>query len=121
LKSDKDNLNRLPHQIPIYSSVLDKVTLVVGRRHADEVTNLAPDWWGIKIATVGLRGGFNFKDMRRARINQALDILAVSKLLWRDEALTLLDELGEAERVRYKHLSPPLSILEPARSAYDRT
>lgn len=94
---------------------------MVGRRHADEVTNLAPDWWGIKIATVGLRGGFNFKDMRRARINQALDILAVSKLLWRDEALTLLDELGEAERVRYKHLSPPLSILEPARSAYDRT
>ena len=27
LKSDKDNLKRLPHQIQIYGSVLDKVTL----------------------------------------------------------------------------------------------
>lgn len=27
LKSDKDNLQRLPHQIEIYNSVLDKVTL----------------------------------------------------------------------------------------------
>src|SRR6266550_991942 len=52
LKSDKDNLKRLPHQVTIYSSVLDKVTLVVGIRHALEATELVPDWWGIKIARV---------------------------------------------------------------------
>src|SRR6266446_8136444 len=55
LKSDKDNLKRLPHQIQIYSSVLDKVTLVVGMRHAHEATKLVPDWWGIKIATIDSR------------------------------------------------------------------
>ena len=102
LKSDKDNLKRLPHQIQIYSSVLDKVTLVVGIRHAHEATKLVPDWWGIKIAKVGSRGAFEFESYRTARANPSLDPLSVCKLLWRDEALTLLAELGEAERVRYK-------------------
>nr|MBA2702680.1 sce7726 family protein [Blastocatellia bacterium] len=37
LKSDMDSLKRLPHQVQIYSSVLDKVTLVVGRRHEHDV------------------------------------------------------------------------------------
>ncbi len=102
LKSDMDNLKRLPHQIQIYNSVLDKVTLVVGIRHADEATNLVPDWWGIKIATVGSRGAFEFESYRAARTNPSVHPLSVCKLLWREEALILLNELGEAERVRYK-------------------
>jgi len=102
LKSDKDNLKRLPHQIAIYNSVLDKVTLVVGRRHRAQAVELVPDWWGIKIATMGPRGGFRFFDIRRARANPSPDPLSVSRLLWRDEALSLLDELGEAESVRHK-------------------
>lgn len=101
LKSDKDNLKRLPHQVQIYNSVLDKVTLVVGRRHAVEAEGLIPNWWGIKLATVGPRGGFEFVDMRRANTNPSLDLLSISKLLWRNEALTLLEELGEADSVRY--------------------
>lgn len=102
LKSDQDNLKRLPHQIQIYNSVLDKVTLVVGLRHAREATRLVPDWWGIKIATVASRGAFEFESYRVARTNPSLDPLSVSKLLWREEALILLDELGEAEHVRRK-------------------
>lgn len=102
LKSDKDNLKRLPQQIQIYSSVLDKVTLLVGIRHALEAITLVPDWWGIKIARVGSRGAFEFGSYRTADLNPSLDPLSVCKLLWRDEALTLLVELGEAERVRYK-------------------
>lgn len=102
LKSDKDNLKRLPHQATIYSSVLDKVTLVVGTRHASEAIKLVPDWWGIKVATVGSRGGFEFSDARRACNNPSVDPLSVSKLLWRNEALTLLDELSEADCVRHK-------------------
>jgi hypothetical protein len=102
LKSDRDNLKRLPHQIQIYSSVLDKVTLVVGIRHAHVATKLVPDWWGIKIARVGTRGAFEFESYRTARVNPSLDPLSICKLLWREEALTLLDELGEAEGVRHK-------------------
>jgi hypothetical protein len=102
LKSDKDNLKRLPHQVTIYSSVLDKVTLVVGSRHADDATKLVPGWWGIITATMGPRGGFEFTDVRRACNNPSVDPLSVSKLLWRNEALTLLDELSEADCVRHR-------------------
>lgn len=112
LKSEKDNLKRLPHQVTIYNSVLDKVTLVVASRHADEAMKLVPHWWGIKIATVGSRGGFEFSNVRKARNNPSLDLLSVSKLLWRNEALTLLEELGEAAIMRnrpraliYAHLA----------------
>ena len=48
------------------------------------------------------RGALEFESYRTARRNPALDPLSVCKLLLRDEALTLLDELGEAERVQYK-------------------
>lgn len=102
LKSDKDNLKRLPHQIEIYNSVLDKVTLVAGQRHVDEAIELVPDWWGIKIARLKSRCGLEFETYRRARRNPSVDPLSVCKLLWRDEALTLLDEIGKAEGVRHK-------------------
>ncbi|SRR6266851_1420459 len=102
LKSDRDTLKRLPRQAQTYSSVLDRVTLVVGTRYADEVRNLIPEWWGIKIAETAPDGSLDFSVVRAARDNPSPDILAVSKLLWRQEALTLLDEFGEAEPLRYK-------------------
>jgi hypothetical protein len=102
LKSDLDNLNRLPHQIQIYNSVLDKVTLIVGRRHVDAANRLIPDWWGVKLAAVGKRGGIVFSQLRRARSNPCVDALGVAKLLWRDEALSFLVELGQDVGVRSK-------------------
>jgi hypothetical protein len=102
LKSDKDTLKRLPHQVQIYSSVLDKVTLVVGSRHANEAERMVPQWWGIKVAVVGARGGFDFVDVRRATKNPAQDAVAVCRLLWRDEALSLLYELGQAKSLQHK-------------------
>ncbi len=102
LKSDCDTLNRLPSQVKVYNSVLDRITLVVGKRHLQEGTKIVPEWWGIKLVERGVRGGMRFTEIRRPRSNPFQDILAVCKLLWREEALTLLEELGEAEGVRSK-------------------
>lgn len=102
LKSDHDTLKRLPAQAKIYSSVLDRITLIVGERHFNEAIDIIPDWWGVKIAKMSSRGGLHFTEIRRARNNPSQEILAVSKLLWREEALTLLEEVGEAEGLRRK-------------------
>ncbi len=102
LKSDKDNLRRLPHQMQIYNSVLDRITLVTTDRHAEHATRLVPTWWGIKIAVRNSADIVEFSDLREACDNPSLSILAVAKLLWREEALTLLDEFGEADPLRYK-------------------
>ena len=90
LKSDSDNLLRLPQQSMAYSSIMDKVTLVVGEKHAQEAINIIPDWWGIKIATMNHRGSVNIVTYRRNKKNKDIDPLELSKLIWKEEALALL-------------------------------
>jgi F420-0:gamma-glutamyl ligase-like protein len=97
LKSDSDSLVRLARQALVYGSVLDRVTLVVGRRHAEEAVGMVPAWWGVEVARVGPRGGLLFSCVRRAKNNPSQDPVAVAKLLWREEALELLQQLGAAE------------------------
>ena len=109
LKSDFDTLQRLPTQVNIYNSVLDQITLVVGHRHIKQATSLIPEWWGIQLVEPGVHGGVCFIEVRKPQENIYQEILAVSKLLWREEALSLLEEAGKAEGVRSK---PRLRIYE---------
>jgi hypothetical protein len=102
LKSDRDNLIRLENQIPIYSSVLDRVTLIVGYRLADKALRIIPEWWGVKLASLGKRGGFYFRDARTPKNNPCIEKEAVVKLLWQNQALQVLEELGADAGVRSK-------------------
>ncbi len=87
LKSDSDSLGRLARQAHVYSSVLDRVTLVAGRRHLEEAMGLVPYWWGVQVAEMKPRGSVLFSSVRRARKNPSQDPVSVAKLLWREEAL----------------------------------
>lgn len=91
LKSDSDNLLRLPQQSMAYSSIMDKVTLVVGEKHVQEAINIIPDWWGVKIATMNHRGIVNIVTYRRNKKNKDIDPFELSKLIWKEEALALLE------------------------------
>ena len=102
IKSDKDTLRRLPDQAKTYGSVLDRVTLVVGHRHFGEATQIVPTWWGIQVASMGPDGGICISNVRVPLDNPCPSPVAVAKLLWRDEALALLEELGKADGVRSK-------------------
>ncbi len=102
LKSNSDSLGRLAGQARVYGSVLDRVTLVAGRRHVEEAMGLVPMWWGVQVAEMGPRGGILFSSVRRARKNPSQDIVAVAKLLWREEALDLLHQVGAARGVKSK-------------------
>lgn len=102
LKSNSDSLDRLAGQARVYGSVLDRVTLVAGRRHVEEAMGLVPMWWGVQVAEMGPRGGILFSSVRRARKNPSQDIVAVAKLLWREEALDLLHQVGAARGVKSK-------------------
>jgi hypothetical protein len=107
IKSDADTLERLPKQIDVYNRVLDKATLVVGRRHADRAIQQIPFWWGVKIASQGPRGGISFREERPCKFNPSVDPIAVAELLWRSEVLETLREL----RIQEKHLRKPRSDL----------
>ncbi|XSG81233.1 MAG: sce7726 family protein [Methyloligella sp. ZOD6] len=90
IKSDADTFRRLPSQVEAYGTVLDKVTLVVGGRHAHSAGSHIPEWWGIKVATAGPRGAIHFQEQRAPRLNLTVDALKVAGLLWRDEAVSIL-------------------------------
>ena len=50
LKSDQDTLRRLPKQVAVYNSVLDRITLVVTPQHVAQATEMIPEWWDIMLA-----------------------------------------------------------------------
>ncbi len=100
IKSRKDTLARLPAQVETYSLILDRATLLCDGAHIDAAVPLLPDWWGIMSAKVGPRGGITFSTLRRAKQNPSVDAASVIKLLWRDEALEFLVDLGEADGLR---------------------
>lgn len=97
IKSDKDTLARLPDQLTAYNSVFDKVTIILAPRHAYKAINLIPDWWGIQIAEMGSRGGVKFHNLRKACSNPNIDKLSLAKLLWKQEALEILDEINSSK------------------------
>lgn len=103
LKSDSDTLKRLPGQAKIYNSVLDRVTLVVGKHHLYDAIKLVPDWWGIILAKPGAKNGpISLITMREAEENPAKDSVAIASMLWRNEALQMLEASGQARGLRSK-------------------
>lgn len=108
IKSDADTLERLPNQIFIYCSVLDRATLVVGKKHVEKAKAIIPEWWGIKVVTAGPRGAINFETHRPVSMNPKIDPIALAELLWRPEAVSLLQELG----------APAVVLRKPRASLY---
>jgi len=102
LKGDKDSLYRLENQMPVYNSVLDRVTLIVGYRLADKAMRSVPDWWGVKLAHLGNRGAIHFHDARGPKNNPNIEKVALAKLLWQEQALEVLKEIGADAGVRSK-------------------
>lgn len=102
IKSDRDTLARLPEQRGAYNSVFDKVTLVVGSKHFVDAFKIIPEWWGVETAHASKDGTIFFNTIREAKNNPAQDNVSIARLLWRREALDLLESVGKADGVRSK-------------------
>jgi hypothetical protein len=111
LKSDRDTLVRLPLQAEIYSRVFDRLRLVVGTRHLEKALPMVPTWWGITVASVQ-DSHLQLTELRDGSLNPGADPFLVAHLLWKAEALTVLDRYGLARGWRgkrskqiYEHLA----------------
>lgn len=94
IKTERDTLRRLPRQVEAYGRLFDRCTVVIAEKHADDVTQVLPPWWG--ITTVHVNGGVSFSEVRRPRPNPAVDPEILVRLLWKEEALAALVKLGAA-------------------------
>lgn len=104
LKSDRDTLERLPAQAELYSKVFDKLYLVVGSKHEGKARRIIPRWWGVIVASMG-SDGVKLRTAREPKTNPGLEPLSVAQLLWRDEALGVLEEYGQAKGFRSKSVA----------------
>jgi hypothetical protein len=102
IKSERDTLERLPHQQASYSKVFDEVTIVVGQCYLSCIRDHVPVWWGIVLAVPDRSGTARLVSKRKAKRNPRVDAYAVAQLLWRDETLELLSEIGTLDGLRSK-------------------
>lgn len=116
IKSDRDTLARLPGQVEAYQRVFDIVTVIAGGRYVEQIIEVIPETWGVTQAIPG-SSSVELKLVREPTKNEDVDSLSVTQLLWREEALALLEERGLARGLRSKprrilwqaiacHLSP---------------
>lgn len=101
LKSERDTLARLPLQVEIYNLVFDRLSLVTTDRHAEKAKPVIPEWWGISLVQSHPEG-LSILDVRRAEPNPARDPLILAQMLWREEAIQLLDQYDLAAGFRSK-------------------
>jgi len=117
IKSDRDTLERLPEQMNEFNDIFDRLTLVVGKRHLYDAVNLIPDWWGIMAAKVDRNNKVIFHTIRKAEDNKKQVGISIARLLWREEALQILEEKNKATGVHskprgfiYKRMASELDI-----------
>lgn len=97
IKSDQDTLRRLPEQINIFNSVFDKITLIVGKNHLYQAIKIIPEWWGVTIAKIGNNGSVLFNVIREEEFNKDQNSISIARLLWREEALNILEKNNKAK------------------------
>lgn len=101
IKSDMDTLDRLPGQQAVYNKTLNTVTIVASGGHIPKITKMVPGWWGITEAVDG-ECGIELRQVRKASPNPYIDPFAVAQLLWRDEVLSILEELHLHKGIQHK-------------------
>ena len=102
IKSDRDTLKRLQEQVKEFNTVFDKLTLVVGKRHLYQAMHFIPEWWGVMVAKVDAHDQVFFQTIRESETNNGQVKISIARLLWRREALRILEERDSADGVRHK-------------------
>jgi hypothetical protein len=101
LKSARDTLRRLPNQAELYSQVFDRMTIVAASNHVRACFDYLPEWWGVTIAHDG-DDGVELEPIRQALLNPSPNPIQLARLLWRDEAVEVLERNALAKGVRSK-------------------
>lgn len=93
IKSDFDNLKRLPSQIEMYQRYFDKVFLITTNHHLSDALELIPKNWGVYVAK-GEKSDGKLVRVRAAKKNIETDSAYIIRLVWKNEALNYLENLG---------------------------
>lgn len=102
IKSDRDTLERLKHQVGYYEQVFEKITIVVGEKYSDEVQKIVPDYWGIVVASFFKNEKVKLSNIQIAKKNKFIDPYSLVQMLWKNEVLEELDKRGLSKGYKSK-------------------
>jgi len=108
IKSERDNLERLNHQKSIYNLVFDTVTLVVSEKHTSPALNKIPEWWGIYEISNTTKEA---KILRKPHQNNSIKSFHICQMLWKAEAIELLNNYGITKGLKSKTRRELCSII----------
>lgn len=99
IKSDRDNLDRLPGQMQVYSQIFDLVTVICGPRHVQKLNAWLEEHFAYCGLMVTEASGGELLTVRSAKQNPMRNGYAIASLLWHEEAKQLLIELGAGKGI----------------------
>jgi len=101
IKGTFDTLQRLEGQLFNYCKVFDYITVVTTENHLDGVMRLAAPNCGIWLMTEN--DGIIIKtEIRKADRNLLVDSFSLAQLLWKEEAINVLQKHGIAKGFKTK-------------------
>ncbi|WP_162245619.1 sce7726 family protein [Methylibium sp. Root1272] len=101
IKAGKDTLERLLNQVESYGKVFEYSWVVTTEGHLRAARALVPKHWGLLVAVADFDGS-RLRQVRKAQRNRGLEAEHLARLLWRDEVMVKLEELGLSTGLRSK-------------------
>jgi len=100
IKSDRDNLDRLPRQLEVYNQIFDRITVICGPKHEKKISA-----WLLMVGfghcgllvTQQINGCPELRPVRPATANPYRNGYMIASLLWQEEAKQLLVSLGQGK------------------------
>jgi len=92
IKTQNDNLNRLPAQVSAYNDIFDKSYIIVATKHLAKALTILPEWWGVYVITGDENAGYAFENYRCASRNNRRNIISIARLLWKNEVSEILTD-----------------------------
>ncbi len=89
IKSDRDSLERLEHQIRDYSRFCDYNYLVTGAKYIDKAAEVLPEFWGIYCIQEDC-GRLTISLQREAVLSPKVRLQNQLKFLWRVELIDIM-------------------------------
>ncbi|MNO19158.1 hypothetical protein D3C76_88860 [compost metagenome] len=97
IKSDMDNLNRLPRQISYYNRLFQRMTIVSSRKYYEQIYEMVPQWWGIKVLSADNK---RLIEKRKGRVQNNQDKELLLRLLWKKDLEGFVDFLNLPKKLK---------------------